>query len=239
MSPHQPGRNRAAAAGEGRGPARTGGDGGEGQGPPWTGGDGAGAAETAMEQVRLAEDADARRHVRADESISGVARGPHMWNHLEGPPGRQQSLRELAQESAFSNNFYKWIRSFRLTEGRGDGPWGVSHSPSYGGLPQGLLPRALGPPGAPGNPGIRSADTLPAPDGNGTVATLGALRSDQARLPSLYAHPGFQGQKWDASHDQEMPSTPGSGGGCLSHTAMGPGPAAGGLRSRRRWAGSS
>lgn len=111
-----------------------------------------------MEQVRLAEDADARRHVRADESISGVARGPHMWNHLEGPPGRQQSLRELAQESAFSNNFYKWIRSFRLTEGRGDGPWGVSHSPSYGGLPQGLLPRALGPPGAPRadhTPGIR------------------------------------------------------------------------------------
>ena len=134
------GETGASTDGRGRRTSRTGGDGGEGQGPPWTGGDGAGAAETAMEQVRLAEDADARRHVRADESISGVARRPHMWNHLEGPPGRQQSLRELAQESAFSNNFYKWIRSLRLTEGRGGGPRGVSHSPSYGGLPQGLLP---------------------------------------------------------------------------------------------------
>ena len=66
-------------------------EGTEGRGIPRTGGDGAGAAEMAMEQVRLAEDADARRHVRADKSISGVAREPHMWNHLEGPPGRQQS----------------------------------------------------------------------------------------------------------------------------------------------------
>ena len=94
------------------------------------------------------------------------------------------------------------------------GPWSVSHFLAEGGLPQGLLP-------VPGTLSICSADTLPAPNGSGRVATLGALRSDQARLPSLYTHPGFQGQKWDASHNQEMPSTLRSGGGRLSHTAHG------------------
>lgn len=102
LSPHQPGGNRAAAAGEeqdhpGReGTPWTGGAGGDrgrpGQeGTPRTGGDGAGAAQTAMKQVRPAGDADACRQVRADKSISGVACEPHVWNHLEGPPGRLQS----------------------------------------------------------------------------------------------------------------------------------------------------
>ena len=137
--------------GEGRGTPRTGGDGGTGdttdgrgrrRGTPWTGGDGAGAAEMAVERVRLAEDADARGHVCADRSISGVAREPHTLNHLEGPPGRQQSLRELAQESAFSNNFSKWIPSLGLTEGRWGGALECQSFPGRGGPPPGAAARA-------------------------------------------------------------------------------------------------
>lgn len=44
-------------------------------------------------------------------------------------PQADSSLREPAQESAFSNNVYKWIRSLRLTAGKGWWDCGVSVIP--------------------------------------------------------------------------------------------------------------
>lgn len=95
-------------------------------------------------------------------------------------PQADSSLRELAQESAFSNNFYKWIRSLRLTEGKGGWGRGVSVIPGpTGAFPRGCCPR-------PGTLGVGSADTLPAPDGNGMVATRG---TQVTRHPFLLSMP--------------------------------------------------
>ena len=73
------------------------------EGAPQTGGDGVGAAQTAMN--RSGQRRTRRMPTRASWAWPVNPTCGITWK----VPQADSSLRELAQESAFSNNFYKWI----------------------------------------------------------------------------------------------------------------------------------
>lgn len=228
------GRGTPRTGGDGgRGHPRTGGDGGDGEGGhPRTEGIGGSSRDGSGSGARPGGTRSQADHVCADEHLwSG--REPHTLNHLEGPPQADSRVSGAGPGICIFKQLLQVDSKFKDSLRRWGGALECQSFPGRWGPPQGLLP-AQG-----GTLGVRSADTLPAPNGSGTVATLGALRSDQARLSSLYTHPGFQGQKWDASHNQEMPSTLRSGGGRLSHTAHGSQLSGWRPEVRRRPAGSS